>query len=622
MKTSMLKSSKPFSINSTAPAISAALEPAFYKALQALKKYLAPTARLHTDSRAIQAGDAFLAYTADKTDQQSYIREALNRGASLVLWESAEDNASRDNDPITYSDIVQPIIGLSDLAGPLSSAWYDHPSANLFLIGITGTNGKTSCSHWIAQALCKLHLPCGIIGTLGSGSLDHLHTTGFTTPNAPQFQYQLAQLRDDKLCAVALEASSHALHLGRLNGTALDVAIFTNLSQDHLDYHGTLQAYAATKARLIEWPHLGCAIINRDDPLGANLLARPLDARRVIAYGIHTEAAQHSSLGASDSVDWPTYAATCEAKPSTTLAALPASSFTNRHTEFVYASKLRATSQGTAFEVHSSWGKGEVEIAALGTFNVSNTLAVFASLIAANIPFKHALAQLSKLIPVAGRMQKVGGNLQANEPLIVIDYAHTPDALEKALTVLRTVTQQRGGQLACMMGCGGDRDTQKRPLMGKIAEKLADKVVLTTDNPRSETPAAIIDAIAQGMDHPEHAKRIEDRAVAILQTIRQAQAQDVIVLAGKGHESTQEIQGKKLPFSDHDHARLALAARGKKGIVPPPSDSKHPALSQTTPLREMPQGAAAKTFQNTVLHTAHAEGTPISECIGHRKRGK
>ncbi len=560
--------SKSFAINTIAPALDATLESAFYTALEALKTHLAPTAHLRTDSRDIQPGDAFLAYAVEGPDLQSYIQDALRQGASVVLYEPDTFSTVTKADPIALqSGMVQAIPGLAKLAGPLASTWYGEPSAALFLVGITGTNGKTSCSHWIAQALCGLHLPCGIIGTLGSGPLNQLTSTGFTTPNAPQFQYQLAQLRDAKLQAVALEASSHALHLGRLNGTALDVAVFTNLSQDHLDYHGTFEAYAAAKQQLLEWPNLSYVVINRDDPVGAIWLTRIQGPTRAIAYGIHTDTTSHAaqplSVDPSNTIDWPTYAATCKAAQATATAKQSISTLP----EFIYASKLRATSRGTAFEVHSSWGNGEVEIAALGAFNVSNALAVLATLIAAHIPFKRALAQLAKLTPVAGRMQKVGGNLQANEPLVVIDYAHTPDALEKALSVLRTVAQQRGGELACVVGCGGNRDAQKRSMMGKIAEQLADKVVLTSDNPRNEIPAAIIDAIAMGMDHPAQAKRIEDRAVAILQTIRQAHAKDVVMLAGKGHEATQEIQGKKLPFSDHDHARLALAARGSKNAL-------------------------------------------------------
>lgn len=569
---------KPFFINTIAPALDAKLEPVFVQALEALKAHLNPTAQLHTDSRAIQPGDAFLAYAVAGLDLQPYIQDALHRGASLILCEPhAASVFNKTNRTATYSNIVQPTKGLSTLAGALASTWYNTPSADLFLVGITGTNGKTSCSHWIAQALCGLHLPCAVIGTLGSGPLDQLQPTGFTTPNAPEFQHQLAQLRDAKLCAVALEASSHALHLGRLNGTALDIAVFTNLTQDHLDYHGTLQAYAASKQRLLEWPNVRCVVINRDDPIGARFLAQIPQSTGAIAYGVHTETsdpkagkdtAACASLAPSDAIDWPSYAA---AYKKVQTAAAPETSYSrvvNALPGFVYASKLRTTSQGTAFEVHSSWGDAEVEIGALGAFNVSNALAVFSTLIAANIPFKRALAQLAKLTPVAGRMQKVGGNIQANEPLIVIDYAHTPDALEKALTVLRKVAQQRGGQLACVVGCGGDRDTQKRPIMGRIAEQLADKVVLTSDNPRSEAPAAIIEAMAQGMSDQTQIKRIEDRAVAILHTIRQAQAQDVVVIAGKGHENMQEIQGKKLPFSDQDHARLALAARGTRGGKP------------------------------------------------------
>jgi UDP-N-acetylmuramoyl-L-alanyl-D-glutamate--2,6-diaminopimelate ligase len=317
-----------------------------------------------------------------------------------------------------------------------------------------------------------------------------------------------------------------------VNGTAFDIAVFTNLTQDHLDYHGTFEAYETAKAGLFAWPELRAAVINRDDAAGQRLLASTRAHARTIAYGI--EAAQ----GAADAKDTPQADA------------------------WLTASNVRATATGTAFHLNTSdWGNAEVEVQTLGLFNVSNLLAVLGVLLAADVPFDTALAELAKLEPVNGRMQRLGGRLQNDEPLVVIDYAHTPDALEKTLEALRPIATARGGELVCMFGCGGDRDATKRPLMGAIAERLADNVVVTSDNPRSEDPLAIIEQITAGMTDASRARRIEDRASAILQAIRGAAREDVIVLAGKGHEATQEIMGKKRAFSDQDHARLALAAR-------------------------------------------------------------
>jgi UDP-N-acetylmuramoyl-L-alanyl-D-glutamate--2,6-diaminopimelate ligase len=373
---------------------------------------------------------------------------------------------------------------------------------------VTGTNGKTSCTQWIAAALTALHQPCALIGTLGSGMPGQLVPTGFTTPDAPQLQRSLARLRDAGAKAVAMEVSSHALHQGRVNGTAFDIAVFTNLTQDHLDYHRTFDAYEAAKAKLFAWRGLRAAVVNRDDAAGRRLLEKLAGRVRTIAYGIG---------------DAPSAGADRE----------------------LVATDVRATAAGTAFRLRSSWGEADVEVGTLGTFNVSNLLAVLGSLLAADVPFDAAVAEIARLESVNGRMQRLGGRPQNDEPLVVIDYAHTPDALDKTLEALRPIAAARGGRLVCMFGCGGDRDATKRPLMGAIAERLADEVVVTSDNPRSEDPQRIIDQIVAGMTAPDRARRIEDRASAILQAVRGAAREDVVLLAGKGHEATQEIMGKK-----------------------------------------------------------------------------
>ncbi|HDR9585547.1 TPA: UDP-N-acetylmuramoyl-L-alanyl-D-glutamate--2,6-diaminopimelate ligase [Burkholderia stabilis] len=491
-------------------------------ALAWLRQHVAPAAQLHADTRSLKAGDVFLAYAVDGADNRAFMTDAVARGAAAVLYQP-EGLAAAPAVPVALA-----VPALDQLAGEIASGWYGDPSDSLLAVGVTGTNGKTSCTQWIAAALTALHQPCAVIGTLGSGMPGQLVPTGFTTPDAPQLQRSLAQLRDAGAKAVAMEVSSHALHQGRVNGTAFDIAVFTNLTQDHLDYHGTFDAYEAAKAKLFAWRGLRAAVVNRDDAAGRRLLEMLAGRVRTIAYGIG---------------DAPALDADRE------LVALD----------------VRATATGTAFRLRSSWGDADVEVGTLGTFNVSNLLAVLGSLLAADVPFDAAIAEIARLESVNGRMQRLGGRLQNDEPLVVIDYAHTPDALEKTLDALRPIAAARGGRLVCMFGCGGDRDATKRPLMGAIAERLADETVVTSDNPRSEDPQRIIDQVVAGMTAPERARRIEDRASAILQAVRGAAREDVVVLAGKGHEATQEIMGKKRTFSDQDHARLALAARATHG---------------------------------------------------------
>ncbi|WP_322033919.1 UDP-N-acetylmuramoyl-L-alanyl-D-glutamate--2,6-diaminopimelate ligase [Paraburkholderia sp. J76] len=495
-------------------------------ALAWLRAHVAPTADLHADTRSLKPGDVFLAYAVEGADNRPHIANAIERGAAAVLYQP-EGYTGETLDAAGALAVPQ----LDVLAGEIASGWYGDPSDAMLVVGVTGTNGKTSCSQWIASAFTAIGQKCAIVGTLGTGFPGQLVHTGFTTPDAPQLQRSVAQLRAEGAQAIAMEVSSHALHQGRVNGTSFDIAIFTNLTQDHLDYHHTFEAYEAAKARLFAWPGLRAAIINADDAAGRRLIAATRCKARTIAYSVATPAADAPVADA-----------------------------------WLRANDVRATATGTAFHLETSdWGEAQVEVHVLGLFNVSNLLGVLGALLAANVPLVAALNEISKLQPVNGRMERLGGRADHDEPLVVIDYAHTPDALEKTLEALRPMAAARGGQLVCMFGCGGDRDATKRPLMGAIAERLADQVVVTSDNPRSEAPAAIIDQIAQGMREPAKARRIEDRASAILQAVRGAAREDVVVLAGKGHEATQEIMGKKRAFSDQDHARLALAARATHG---------------------------------------------------------
>ncbi|MCX5544526.1 UDP-N-acetylmuramoyl-L-alanyl-D-glutamate--2,6-diaminopimelate ligase [Paraburkholderia sp. CNPSo 3076] len=495
-------------------------------ALAWLRAHVAPAAGLHADTRSLKPGDVFLAYAVEGADNRPHIANAIERGAAAALYQP-EGYAGEQLD----ASIALAVPQLDVLAGEIASGWYGDPSDAMLVVGVTGTNGKTSCSQWIASAFTAIGQKCAIVGTLGTGFPGQLVHTGFTTPDAPQLQRSLAQLRSAGAQAIAMEVSSHALHQGRVNGTSFDIAVFTNLTQDHLDYHHTFEAYEAAKARLFAWPGLRAAIVNADDAAGRRLIAATRGKARTIAYSVATPAAD----------------------------ALVADAW-------LRASDVRATATGTAFHLETSdWGEAQVEAHVLGLFNVSNLLGVLGALLAANVPLVAALNEISKLQPVNGRMERLGGRADHDEPLVVIDYAHTPDALEKTLEALRPMAAARGGQLICMFGCGGDRDATKRPLMGAIAERIADQVVVTSDNPRSESPAAIIEQIAQGMRDAAKARRIEDRASAILQAVRGAAREDVVVLAGKGHEATQEIMGKKRAFSDQDHARLALAARATHG---------------------------------------------------------
>ncbi|WP_153099316.1 UDP-N-acetylmuramoyl-L-alanyl-D-glutamate--2,6-diaminopimelate ligase [Paraburkholderia hayleyella] len=494
------------------------MPPLVAEALAWLHAHVQPGAHLHADTRQLAVGDVFCAYAVDGADNRAFIDRAIEQGAAAVLVQPDHFAGAID------SARMLAVPALDEWIGSIASGWYGNPSDAMHVIGVTGTNGKTSCTQWISAALSAFNRPCAIIGTLGSGMPGQLEHTGFTTPVAPQLQRCLAQLKQAGAQAVVMEVSSHALHQGRVNGTAFDTAVFTNLTQDHLDYHGTFAAYEAAKTRLFAWPGLRHAVINRDDEAGRRLLAATRGKVQSIAY----------SLDGPDGTSADAW---------------------------LYASNVRATATGSAFHLASDWGQAEIEVAILGRFNVSNLLAVLGVLLAADVPFDAALAELAKLEPVNGRMQRLGGRPSSDEPLVVIDYAHTPDALEKTLTALRPIATERGGQLVCMFGCGGDRDAGKRPLMGAIADRLADSIIVTSDNPRSEPPQRIIDDIVAGMASTAKMRCIEDRASAILQVVRSAAREDVVVLAGKGHEATQEIMGRKREFSDQDHARLALAAR-------------------------------------------------------------
>jgi len=461
------------------------------------------------DSRQIRPGDLFIAYPGDLADGRRYIGDAIARGAVAVLWQPGGDFVWNP----AWTVPNRPVEALRPLAGPLAHRLYGYPSEALSLIAVTGTNGKTTVSQCIAQAYGK---PCAVIGTLGAGFPGELADTGFTTPEATALMRSLAEFRAREAAACALEASSIGIEEGRMNGAHVDVAVFTNLTRDHLDYHGTMAAYAAAKEKLFCWPRLRTAVINLDDPFGARLM-RETSALRVLGYGIGGERRDFLAQ--------------------------------------VRAENLEATPFGQRFLLALPNGRGTVDTSLVGRYNISNLLAVAAVLHDAGQKAADIVRRLSELTPPPGRMERVGGN---GEPLIIVDYAHSPDALDNALSALRAVADARGGRLWAVFGCGGDRDRGKRPQMAEIASRRADRVLVTSDNPRNEDPEAIIADILAGLAHGD----VEiERALAIRKAVREADAQDVILLAGKGHEAYQEIAGVRHPFSDIDAARQALALR-------------------------------------------------------------
>ncbi len=477
---------------------------------------------LTADSRAVKMGSVFVAYRGTVRDGRDFIGDAVARGAAAVLWES-EGFAW---DP-RWSVPNIPVPGLRARISEIAGAAYGDPSDALWMAGVTGTNGKTSVSQWIAAALDALGRRSAVLGTLGNGLVGERVEARNTTPDAIVVQRLLADYLRRGARAVAMEVSSHGLDQDRVAGIRYDTAVFTNLTRDHLDYHRTMEMYAEAKFRLFSARGLRHAVINADDAWGARFAARL----------------------AGSGLDVITFGAAAANDPRPRLR----------------AAQVALSEAGVRFRLESEWGAGEVEAGVLGAFNVSNLLAVAGALIAAGIRFDDMLDALRRLEPVPGRLERLGGG---SAPLVVIDYAHTPDALDKALHALRAVLRAEGGagdgRLLCVFGCGGDRDTGKRPLMGEVAARLADHVIVTSDNPRNEDPRAILAQVMAGIGK-RGAESIEDRQVAIFTAVHQARAGDVVLLAGKGHETYQEIAGQRHPFNDREVAAAALAQREDAG---------------------------------------------------------
>jgi len=476
--------------------------------------------RLVSDSRAVRAGDTFAAYRGETRDGRDFIAQALSAGARSVLWESEGFKWKS-----SWRAAQLGVRGLRHKLGPIASHVHGRPSSRMWTAGVTGTNGKTSCSQWIAQAFNQLGRRCAVVGTLGNGFPGALETGANTTPDAAWLHGKLDEWYLDGARAVAMEVSSHGLEQSRVAGVEFDVAMFTNLTRDHLDYHGSMRQYRRAKERLFGWETLRWSLFNTDDRYGAPLARR---AQRpgvnVVGYGFSPP---------------------------------PAGSRLPR----VQGRNLRMGLDGIAFDAVTPWGSLRVKCAVLGRFNASNLLGTLTVLLASGAGLRDTERALRMLTPVPGRAQAFGGR---GRPLVVVDYAHTPDALEKMLLTLRELLDRstgaaraRGGRLLCVFGCGGDRDRGKRPMMGRIATRRADAVIVTSDNPRREAPLQIIAEILQGASRD--CRVIEARAQAVDAAIAVARAGDVVLVAGKGHEPYQDIGGVRHRYSDADAVRASLA---------------------------------------------------------------
>lgn len=471
----------------------------------------APLEGLSLDSRELKPGYLFLACRGSDHHGLKHLAEARDRGAVAVAY---DPEGAAEYLPVSGLPAVA-VPDLGHKAGTIAARFYGDPSTVQQVSAVTGTNGKTSVSLITAQLLTEAGKNCGVLGTVGFGAYGRLETPTHTTPDAVNTQRWLARFRDQGLKQVSLEASSHALDQGRLDGVRIAVAIFTNLTRDHLDYHGSMQAYGESKRRLFEMPGLKHAVINLDDEYGRELAASLPPGVGCIGYTLED---RKVAVGRT-----------------------------------LRSSNLVLASGGLSFDVESDEGRGHVDSRLLGRFNAQNLMAALGALLALGLPFDTALASLSRARTVPGRMECFGGGV--GRPLVVVDYAHTPDALEKALTAARAHCR---GTLWCVFGCGGERDRGKRPQMGAIAERLADRVVVTDDNPRHEDGDAIVAEILTGFASRAHVKVERDRAKAVALAVYGAAPGDVVLLAGKGHESYQLVGGRELPYSDRDTSTALL----------------------------------------------------------------
>jgi UDP-N-acetylmuramyl-tripeptide synthetase len=527
----------------SSPAASAAARDGAPAALRAgvqewLRAHLAPGADLRSDSRRIARGDAFVALPGRRSDGLSFLDQAAERGAAAALVDAPAWHG-RATPPALP---VLPVPGLRTAAAAIAADHYGDPSARLRSIGITGTNGKTSSCQWIARLLGACGQRCATLGTLGFGFPDALDgaEAGLTTPDAVDLQRLARRALDGGAAALAAEVSSIGLDQGRVDAFSFHVALFTNLTRDHLDYHADMAAYGAAKRRLFDWPTLQAVVLNQDDAFGRRVAAE-LAARRAAGGSGPRLIGFASAAAPAAGLDAVLHAESIEHRPQ--------------------GLRFTAVWRGTGGE-----RRAEVTTGLIGGFNVANLLGALGVCLACGVDLADAAAAASDLVAPAGRMQRVPAPpASPDAPVVVVDYAHTPDAIAQALAALRPLAQARGGQLCIVFGAGGDRDPGKRPLMAAAAAAGADRLVLTSDNPRGEPPEAIIDQLLPGLPAGTPMRRQADRAQAIGQALREAGAHDVILIAGKGHEAYQEIAGRRLPFSDLAVAAAALQERLQDG---------------------------------------------------------
>ena len=471
---------------------------------------------LSLDSRTIKENQLFLAVKGETVNGIEFVNNAIEQGAAAVVWDlNSGTDAIKVNwrKNSTGKDIpIIAIENLSQVSGEIASRFYHEPSTKMVVCGITGTNGKTSCADFIAQMI-SIDMPCGLMGTLGSGVYPQLKETGFTTPDAVTCHKWMADILADKAEFAVMEVSSHALVQGRVSGIHFDSAVFTNLSREHLDFHGDMKSYADAKFKLFKTPGLKNAIVNVDDEVGQNIVDELAQEIQCIRYGLNK----------------------------------------TRNPD-VFGSDVHLDDQGLSMQVSTPWGNGKIQAPVIGEFNASNLLAVLSVMLVQGIDFEESLQRLTTIKSVAGRMQRFGGE---NSPLVIVDFAHTPDALAQALKSLRQHTQHN---LWCVFGCGGDRDSGKRPLMGNVAEENADYIILTNDNPRSESPESIIKDIQSGIKNVANVIVELDRQAAIHHAIKHANAGDIVLIAGKGHENYQLIGDNKYPFDDGKEVQQQLEA--------------------------------------------------------------
>lgn len=489
------------------------LAPSLNKALEDMGCQNVEITGIVQDSRQVSEGDLYLALFGCHHDARDYVPAAIASGAAAVIVQAGGDWVSHYRDtsgvPVLVVDDLRANIGL------MAARFYGSPSEKMSVVGITGTNGKTSCTQFVAQILSGMGKQCGVVGTMGAGIYPDLADTGYTTPDAIALQACLSELSGAGAKYLAMEVSSQGLHQYRTAGTEVDIAVFTNLTRDHIDYHGSMEAYAASKRRLFEQSGLSAGVVNADDQYAVMMLdALPRSAKKLTYSMAHQQAD-------------------------------------------IYARSLVFDTSGYQAAVVTPWGEVELSGKLLGAFNFSNVLTSLATVMSLGeqLSLTEVAEQINKLLPVTGRMELVG---TCDGVAAVVDYAHTPAGLECALQAVR---QHSRGQIWCVFGCGGDRDNGKRPMMAEIAERYADQVVVTDDNPRMENPDQIITHIMRGFVSDKSVVVQRDRSLAIDYAIQQAKAGDVVLIAGKGHETYQDVAGQRSVFSDAAQARLAIRRR-------------------------------------------------------------